>query len=153
MRWLLSLFLPVFLLAGAVSAGPASSGSVEKVLPHYLDLKGRHSVLPSLYDRDLYQAELRLHPEKRSGLRFDILWKARNVKEPKLRVELRGVPKGKSSGTRVLEEPVKSKSRFGTWSGITLKGQDYKEFGEVTAWRVSLWDGKYLMGVQQSFLW
>ena len=152
MRWLLTPFLPAFLLAATVSAAPAT-GRVMKVLPHYLDLKGRHTLSPSLYDRDAYQAQLRLHPEQRSALRFDVLWKAKSAMQPKLRVELRGVPKEKSSGQQVLEQPVKPKGWFGTWSAITLSGADCKDLGKVTAWRVTLWDGEQLLGEQRSFLW
>ena len=152
MRWLLTPFLPVFLLAATVSAAPAT-GRVIKVLPHYLDLKGRHTLSPSLYDRDAYQAQLRQHPEQRSGMRFDIHWKAKGATQPKLRVELRGVPKEKSVGQRVLEQTVKPKGWFGTWSALTLTGAEYKEVGEVTAWRVTLWDGEQMLGEQKSFLW
>jgi len=152
MRWLLTLLLPAFLLAATVSAAPAP-GRVMKVLPHYLDLKGRHTLSPSLYDRDAYQAQLRLHPEQRSALRFDVLWKAKSATQPKLRVELRGVPKEKFSGQRVLEQPVNPKGWFGTWSAIILSDADCKGLGEVTAWRVTLWDGEQLLGEQRSFLW
>src|SRR5258705_13546151 len=61
----------------------AATGRIIKVLPHFLDLKGRHSLSPSLYDRDAYQARLRDHREERSGMRFDIEWKSKGgVFEP-----------------------------------------------------------------------
>src|SRR4051794_39929648 len=74
----------------------AASGSIIKVLPEFMDEHGKTSVSPSLYDRDAYQAELRRHPLKRSGVRYYIQWKARAPKtdELKLRVELRGVAQG-----------------------------------------------------------
>jgi hypothetical protein len=42
---------------------------------------------------------------------------------------------------------------FSHWTGITLGGSQYTEFGEVTAWRVTLWDGPQLLSELKSFLW
>ena len=39
----------------------AATGRVIKVLPQFLDLKGRNSLTPSLYERDVYQNVLRDH--------------------------------------------------------------------------------------------
>ena len=39
------------------------------------------------------------------------------------------------------------------WTGLALKGDEYEQFGEVTAWRVTLWEGTQLLGEQKSFLW
>ena len=154
MRRLLIAFLPAFLLAAPLAAAPAT-GRVLKVLPHYLDLKGRHTPSPNLFDRDVYQAQLRQHPAKRSGLRFDVQWKAKDADaaQLKLRVELRGVVKGNLPKQRVIEQPVTSRRWFSTWSAIALSGADYKEFGELMAWRVTLWSGGQLLGEQKSFLW
>ena len=58
----------------AVSA-TAAEGRIVKVLPHYLDAKGRHTLAPSLYERDAYQAHLRKNPDLCKALRFDIHWK------------------------------------------------------------------------------
>ena len=55
----------------------AASGSLLKVLPEFLDLKGRTALSPSLYERDAYQMTLRMHPERRSGIRFYLEWKAK----------------------------------------------------------------------------
>jgi hypothetical protein len=141
-------------LAMAVSASAATTGRVSKVLPHFLDLKGRHALSPSLYDRDAYQAQLRQHPEQRSGIRFDVLWKAKatNGATLKLRVEMRGTPQGNLPRQKILETEVKPR-RLGHWTSLRFDGDDYKNFGEVTAWRVTLWDGDQLAGEQKSFLW
>jgi hypothetical protein len=50
MRRLIICFTFALLLAAPLAA-PAATGKVVKVLPHFLDLKGRHSLTPSLYDR------------------------------------------------------------------------------------------------------
>ena len=153
MRWLFIFILPGLLLA-AFSSAAATTGRIIKVLPHFLDLKGRHALSPSLYDRDAYQAQLRQHPEQRSGVRFDMLWKARadTGTTLKLRVEFRGIAKGDLPREKALETDVKPR-RIGHWTSLTLGGDDYKDFGEVTAWRVTLWDGDQLVGEQKSFLW
>ena len=151
-----SFILVVAALLGiATFSADAATGRVAKVLPHFLDLKGRHSLSPSLYDRDAYQAQLRQHPEQRSALRFDVLWRARGANgKLKLRAELRGTAQGNLPRATTLETEVETgKSSVSRWTSLTLAGEDYKSFGEVTAWRVTLWDGEQLVGEQKSFLW
>jgi hypothetical protein len=142
------------LLAAEFSAG-AATGRVVKVLPHFLDLEGRHTIAPSLYDRDAYQAILRQHPEKRSGVRFDIQWKAHGTAAAPLtlRVELRGTAKGDLPTHMILETGVKPGGWFSHWIALPLAGAEYKKFGDVTAWRVTLWEGGRLLSEQKSFLW
>lgn len=154
MRRSLKLLLVLLGLGWTVSAF-AASGQILKVLPHFLDLKGRHALSPSLYDRDAYQAQLRNHPEQRSGVRFDVQWKAAGDagKTLKLRIELRGMAKGDLPRRTVLEKEVRSTARWSRWTGLPLTGEDYKAFGEVTAWRVTLLDGETVLSEQQSFLW
>lgn len=153
MRQVFQLVVPLLLLLTTVTAS-AASGRVVKVLPHFLDLEGRHSVSPSLYDRDAYQAELRKHPEKRSGLRFDILWRARGAAKTKakLRVELRSTASGNLPSETTIESEV-NVTGTSHWAAVKLDGEAYKKFGEVTAWRVTLWSGDQLLGEQKSFLW
>ena len=141
-------------VAVALSAS-AASGRVIKVLPQYLDLKGRNSLTPSLYERDQYQATLRLHTNDCSGMRFQVQWKAKaQAAAPlKLLLELRGVARGDYPKRLTIEKPVESRSRYSHWTQLDLLGEEYKEFGEVTAWRVSLWEGSRLLGEQKSFLW
>src|SRR4051812_33809043 len=152
-RGLILFYLAVLMLLGA--SAQAATGRVIKVLPHFLDKKGHHTLTPSLYDRDAYQAYLREHPDERSGLRYDIQWKTTGpVWEPlTLRVELRGTAQGQLPKEVLIEKTVLPGGFFSHWTGLTLLGQDYKLFGEVTAWRVTLWEGEELLGEQKSFLW
>lgn len=152
-RLFLGIITSSFLVAGMETFG--ATGRVIKVLPHFLDLKGRAALSPSLYDRDAYQVELRDHPEKRSGLRFDMQWKIKGTvwSDLKLRVELRGVAQGESPKQMILERDLDGGGWFSHWTSVTLIGQDYKTIGEVTAWRVTLWEGADLLGEQKSFLW
>jgi hypothetical protein len=140
--WLCSAFY--------VHAGPAK---ILKVLPHYLDDEGRHSLSPSLFERDAYQAFLRGNPDKQSALRFDVNWKARRSgKQPLvLRLELRGSG-GDPITPLVLERTVKP-GWFSRWTSLRLKPEDYQAFGQLVAWRASLWAGKDLRAEQKSFLW
>ncbi len=134
----------------------AATGRIIKVLPEFLDLKGRNSLSPSLYERDVYQALLRDHPERRSSLRFYIQWKTKGpVWQPLIvRVEIRGTAEGNLPKQLVLEQPVENPGgRFSHWTMVTLSRDDYKKIGAVTAWRVTFWEGKTLLGQQQSYLW
>jgi hypothetical protein len=139
-----------------ILAANAATGKVIKVLPQFLDLKGRTALSPSLYDRDAYQAVLRLHPERRSGMRFFVQWKARGTVTEglKLRVELHGGVQGQLPKELVLQEDLQARTGwFSHWTGLTLKDETYKQLGGVAAWRVTLWDGTQLLGEQRSFLW
>ncbi len=138
----------------ALSA-PAATGKVVKVLPQFLDLKGRNSLTPSLYERDNYQVFLRQSTNQVSGMRFNVEWRAKSAVATSLtlRVELRGVARGDFPKARTLEKAVTPGGWFTHWTKFDLVGADYKEFGRVTAWRVTLWDGDWLLSEQKSFLW
>ncbi len=145
-------------LIGCLAAGlpaEAATGRVIKVLPLFLDLKGRESLSPSLYERDAYQAILRRDPKRRSGMRFAVQWKTKGpVWGPlKVRVELRGIAQGNLPRQLVLEKSVEGGGWFSHWSAIALTGEDYRNLGQVTAWRVTLWEGATMLGEQASFLW
>ncbi len=144
------------LLLLSMAPGWAATGRIIKVLPEFLDLKGRNSVAPSLYERDAYQAMLRDNPAKRSGMRFYIQWKIKGAawQQLKVRVEMRGTAEGDLPKMLVLEQPAENRgSRFSHWTNVTLSSANYKNIGNVTAWRVSLWEGNTLLGEQHSFLW
>ena len=132
-----------------------ATGKIIKVLPHLLDRQGRHTLSPSLYDRDAYQFQLQQHPEQQSAIRFDVQWKSKGpVWAPlKLRVELRGTTQGDSPKQVLLERSVEPSGWLGHWTGLTLGGEDFKNFGAITAWRVTLWENDQLLGEERSFLW
>ena len=70
----LSLTLVLLLFPAVLNA---ASAKLMKVLRHFIDREESHTPSPSLYKRDAYQQELRLKPEMRSALRFDVQWKGR----------------------------------------------------------------------------
>jgi hypothetical protein len=149
-RRLMILFLLVPL--SAAFAADAVTGSVIKVLPLFLDLKSHDAVSPSLFDRDAYQFYLSQHTNEISAVRFDVLWKASKTDKLKLRAELRGVGAGGLPKQTVLETEV-TPGFFRSWTSLTLGGDDYETFGEIVAWRVTLWNGDALISEQKSFLW
>lgn len=153
MRRPFAVTLSLLLLAGAIPVS-AATGKVSKVLSFFLDKKGQHALSPSLYDRDAYQAHLRKVPEERSGMRFDVLWKAPDAFNPKvkIRLELRGTAEGNLPHQTKLETDVKHGSGS-KWTTLKLTGPEYKKLGEVTAWRATVWDGDQLVAEQKSFLW
>jgi len=145
------LILALCLVSAAASA---ATGRVIKVLPQFLDLKGRHALSPSLYDRDAYQFYLRQHTNDISGMRFAVQWKASHASAAlKLRIEIRGITHGDLPPSATIEQAVKPGGWFSHWASLSLAGDEYKKIGQVTAWRATLWDSDRLLGEQKSFLW
>lgn len=141
--------LALFVLA---LTAPAAEARIVKVLPHFLDKNGKHTLYPSLFERDFYQAHLKTHPELCSGMRFDVQWKGRKLHEPKLKLEVRGanIP---ARQVETFSRDLKSGSPFSRWAGITVPVEDFNRLGSIVAWRVSLWDGEKQIAEQKSFLW
>ena len=140
----LAAALLVFGLATAAHA----EAKISKVLPHWLDKQGRHTLSPSLFERDAYQAQLRANPDQRSGIRFDVKWSG-SSSELKLKVELQIAEAAKPV---VLSQPLKS-GRRGGWSAVTLDGERFKSLGKIVAWRASLLEGDKTLAERKSFLW
>ncbi len=153
MRALLILLLSLGVVAAARAADPVT-GRIVKVLPFLLDQQGRNATSPSLFDRDAYQAWLREHTTNVAAVRFDVLWKATQAPDEKIKiaVDLRGIATNNVPRLCTLETNV-TPGMFRKWSAIPLAGEDYKNFGEVIAWRVTLWNGGQLLSEQKSFLW
>lgn len=144
----------LLLLAGLPGRAAEAEGRVLKVLMHHLDLEGRQSLSPSLYERDAYQAFLRKHPEKVSGVRFDVQWKARHADATKLRLKLEAI--GSRTSLKepfVIEAPVKPDRWGGTWSALPMDKEVFTRFGEPAAWRITLWEGDKMIAEQKSFVW
>lgn len=151
-RYAVNFILLAFLLMTA--AARAGEGKVYKVLPQFLDDKGRAALSPSLYERDAYQFYLRKRPTLRTGLQMKVEWRARGVDWTKtmVRAELRGLVTN-SLHNVTLEIPVKKSGLFPGWTTLFLTGDKYKNFGELVAWRVTLWEGDRQLSEQKSFLW
>jgi len=153
-RLLVLIFFGCLLVAALPVAG--ADGKVIKVLPFFLDLQNRHTIYPSLYERDAYQNFLRQNPQMRSGMMFQVQWKVYGTPRAplRLRLELRGTAEGNLPREMLIEKAVWYRGVFSRTSNLLLSGEEYAELREVTAWRVTLWEGDdLLIGQQQSFLW
>lgn len=158
----LVLFFVLASISGPSSAAPAGAKEkaakapfrVVKVLPHFLDKEGRHTVNPSLFDRDAYQYELKERPELRSGMRFDVQWKSVPSAPAALtmRLELRGT-KAPAISPVIVTNRAFARGGFSQWTRIPVVGRDYDALGELVAWRVSLWKDDQLVAEKRSFLW
>ena len=146
----ISQLAAALLLLGVLStADAARPGKISKVLPHWLDLQGRHTLSPSLLERDAYQAKLRADRSLCSGIRFDVKWSKNTGGSAKLQLELRVTGAAKPI---VLEQPIKP-SRRGGWDAVTLDGDAFRAIGKIVAWRVRLLDGDIELAKRRSFLW
>jgi hypothetical protein len=143
--------LGILLIAlGGAFAAHGADEKIIKVLPHLLDEKGRHTLSPSLYERDAYQAYLRKNPEKCSGLRFDIHWRASDVSGLTLRIEFRG---SKAPQSFLLEKTMERRRGIRQWTSLTISRDEFQKMGDLIAWRASVWKGDQMLAKQESFLW
>ena len=143
------------MLFGAARHAEAATGSVIKVLPQLLDLKGRQTLSPSLFERDAYQFYLREHTNEVSGMRFAIQWQASGPAfEPmKLRLEMRGSARGDFPTQSTLECEIKPRGWLSHWTYLPVLGEDFKKVGRISAWRATIWEGDRMVSEQKSFLW
>jgi hypothetical protein len=132
----------------------ASEGRVIKVLPQLLDSKGRQALSPSLYERDAYQFILRKSPDKQAALRLAVQWKAKNVDWSKLRLraEMRGLIED-NLHLVTIEQQIRKSGRFSHWAELKIEGAAFRDFGQLVAWRVTLWEGDKQLAELESFLW
>jgi hypothetical protein len=146
------LSLSAILVCCTLASISAAEARIVKVLPHFLDKEGRHTLHPSLFERDGYQAHLRAHPDLCSGMRFDVQWKGKKVENGQIKLEVRGAntPPRK---VETFSTPLKSSGYFSRWSSLKITSEDFKRTGSVIAWRISLWDGDQQLAEQKSFLW
>jgi len=70
----------------------------------------------------------------------------------RLRMELR-TSKNFLLKPLVLEQAVQKRRWFSSWSALQVSGEEFKQMGELLAWRATLWDGEKMLAEQRSFLW
>src|SRR5262245_31092166 len=112
MRWV--WWLALGLIVGALPAN-AADARIIKVLPHLLDDRGPNSVSAGLFEREAYQKQLRNNPQRISGLRVDVQWKAPGVGTDrlKLRLQLR-TAKREPQQLLTIEAGVNDHRRWGS---------------------------------------
>jgi hypothetical protein len=153
MRWM-KLLLLASLLFGLPPIAQAGKARVIKTLQHRLDQQGRHTLSPSLYERDAYQAHLRAHPELVSALRFDIQWSGQKLDKQNLKVRLELRSRQAEPGKPfVIEQPVKAKGFLSYWAAVDVDAETFKKIGDITAWRVVILENGRELAEQKSFLW
>lgn len=146
----ISQLAAALLLLGVISTTDAARpGKISKVLPHWLDLQGRHTLSPSLLERDAYQSKLRDDRTLCSGIRFDVKWAKNTSGTVKLQLELRVTGEAKP----IVREQAVKPSRRGGWDAVTLDGDAFKAIGKIIAWRVRLLNGDIELAERRSFLW
>ena len=130
----------------------AAEAHILKVLPQYMDKKGRTALSPSLFDRDAYQSKLRRNPELASSLIYRVNWKGSSADAKlTLRVEVRtGGAQGK---VLVSEQPVTPPKWGSRWTDLGFTGDDFTAVREAVAWRVTLVEAGKTVAEQKSFLW
>ncbi len=150
MRLKLSILL-TFLLVFSVQAG---SVKIFKVLPHYLDKDGHNTLSPSLFERDRYQALLRLDQTKCLTIRFDVQWRntLKNFDDLSITVEMRG-PKTNSPTISFSEKISSRKSIWSHWTKIRIPEESFRELEGLEAWRVLIKDGDEVLKEERSFMW
>ncbi len=147
------IFWGLLSLTSTVLLG-AEQASIVKVLPHLLDLKGRASLAPGLFQRDNYQGQLRKDPKLVSGMRFNIQWKAKGVPADELSLKVWLKTSGRSPNDPLeLTAPVRGNRKWGRWSAVPYDGKLFKDNGQVLAWKVELMRGETPLATQTSFLW
>ncbi len=149
----ISLVTVLLFILGMADACTAAS-KINKVLPHLLDKQGRHTLSPSLLERDAYQAQLRANPDLCSGIRFDVKWSKGNHKTKigsllKIQLELQT---SASIKPIVLTQIIKL-NRNGGWDALNLDGERYKAAGKIIGWRVLLLEDDNTLAERRSFLW
>jgi hypothetical protein len=151
----IAALLVAVLLASLTASVHAAEATIIKVLPHYLDAEGRHTLAPSLYERDAYQAHLRKNPELRKALRFDINWKSpREFRKTDLVLRLEFLTSNSETGKpTVINTPVKGTGWSGGWTAVSLTPEQFKQAGKIISWRATLWHGELQLAEQRSFLW
>jgi hypothetical protein len=81
-----------------------------------------------------------------------VQWNAATLAPLTLRVEARGAKKLETT-TVVVEKNVRKRGFFSRWTSLAVTGDEYNQFGELVAWRATLWQGSILVSEQKSFLW
>jgi hypothetical protein len=70
-----------------------------------------------------------------------------------LKLELLGRVEEGRANRKTIELKITPKRSRARWSELSFTGDEFKSFGPIVAWRVSIWQGETMLAHQQSFLW
>jgi hypothetical protein len=87
---------------------------------------------------------------ERQGYYFNVWWRARHQADLILRLEYRQEKLASHVQAKELRYPA---AKGSLESKFTVIGDEYKEGGKITAWRMLLIENGRAVGLHQSFLW
>lgn len=147
----------------AESSSEASNGvnrngfCVRKVNYDLLDKEGYPTAeVGNMREKAVYQKKLRSGKELADALRFHVFWEvpSEGADDFIVKVEARGVHSvtdEETYATMTKKYPA-IESRSG-WADLTIKPVDYKFFGDLMAWKVTLLCGDEIVATRHSFTW
>lgn len=120
----------------------------------YLDL----NINPGPVDftqKAVFQDNLAKNPSGQYGKRFFIHWGAEmdgSIPEVIVRLELRGLM-GNVPTSKTVEFTYPDFREGSEWTEFDFVGDEYKKFGQLTAWRVTVLTGNKVLARKKSILW
>jgi hypothetical protein len=145
------------LLAGLLLAGCASNdpNRITKVKTYKLDTGSR------VISNDVslvFEQQSRLHGSltaedtaAREGYYYTVMWKVADRSQPAtLRMEYL---RGSTGSKKYVKEVIIEAPRRSNTTELAIVGDEYKDLGQITAWRISLVQGKTILAGEQSYLW
>ncbi len=169
MRKFLGIF-PIFIILASCATTPVPATKLQKanVLPLALDDDFQFRKVKLFYYQPVnpprtesepvniehlrlaFGAITRVDTLERLGNYFTFFWRATREADVTLRLEYRQA----SLGNYVMAQERYYPAEKGSFeSDFTVIGDDYSEFGEVTAWRALLIVDGRIVGLRQSFMW
>ncbi len=87
---------------------------------------------------------------ERRGYYYNVWWRARRTADITVRLEYRQEALGSHVQAKEVRYPA---ARGAMETKFTVIGDEYKEEGKITAWRILLIENGRAVGLHQSFLW
>ncbi|MDZ4815966.1 MAG: hypothetical protein SGI71_06830 [Verrucomicrobiota bacterium] len=108
-----------------------------------------------LHAKYQYQDTLSKNPDQVYGKRFAIHWKGsadHDIPELIVRLELRGL-KGNAPTKKTIDFTYRNWVVGSRWTEFDLVGDEYKEFGQLTAWHATVIADGQVVARKKSILW
>ncbi len=149
--------IAIFLLAGCATQNTVSRGgfAVLKVNRTLLDNYGYETdVVGNLKGEASYQYSLRHEPNRQSGGRFHIKWRApKGSTQVRLVLDVRGLTPANETVRDTLSESFADMDGWAEWTTLDIKERQFKRLGEIMAWRVTIYSGDRVMAELPSGNW
>ena len=155
--FLLLAVITTFLLSSCSTENPVSRGgyAVLKVNRNLLDNLGYETfAVGDLKKEADYQYMLRHSPLKQKGVRFHIKWKApRRSGAIRLVLDVQGLNAANLTTRDTVTQNYPDMDGWAEWSTIDITGKQFKQIGEIMAWRVTICSGDRVMAELPSANW